>query len=102
MKKIIFLFSVFVFGLGISANAAWYEGRPNSFAPLVKKVKAAVVNISTTKKVKRPANRFPRSPFGEMDPFEEFRKFFENQVPREEEQHSLGTGFIINKDGDRL
>lgn len=102
MKKIIFLFSVLIFGLGLSANAAWVESRPNSFAPLVKKVKAAVVNISTTKKVKRPANRFPSSPFGEMDPFEEFRKFFENQAPREEEQHSLGTGFIINKEGDIL
>lgn len=102
MKKVFFFFLVLFLVFGSAAPAAWFQERPDSFAPLVKKVKPAVVNISTTQKVRRPQTRFPRSPFGETDPFEEFRRFFEDQMPREEERHSLGTGFIISKDGDIL
>ncbi|MDO8527986.1 MAG: Do family serine endopeptidase [Deltaproteobacteria bacterium] len=104
MKKIIFTLVSFLF-LN-SAHAAWFDGRPTSFAALAKQVKPAVVNISTTKTVKRQPMRAPRSPFGQQDPFEEFRRFFEEGggggVPREEEQHSLGTGFVISKEGDIL
>lgn len=70
---------------------------PKSFAELAKKVKPAVVNISTTKEIKgRSYNQW-----GALDPF--FRDFFgpyyQTQPPKQE-HHSLGTGFIINKQGD--
>ncbi|OGQ04946.1 MAG: hypothetical protein A2W61_01440 [Deltaproteobacteria bacterium RIFCSPLOWO2_01_44_7] len=105
MKKVfrsIILIFGFLFLISASAVAAWFDGRPTSFAALAKQVKPAVVNISTTKIVKRKSMRMPKSPFGELDPFEQFRNFFEEGVPREEERHSLGSGFIINKDGDIL
>jgi serine protease Do len=67
------------------------------FAPLVKKVKAAVVNISTTGYVNSSTSRampdFPQgSPFGDM-----FRHFFERQehVP----ERAMGSGFIIDPAG---
>jgi serine protease Do len=94
-----------------------------SFAPLVKKVMPAVVNVSATLKAGAAAaegmdnddqdqdqdqgpglgpNRgFPQSPFDEM-----LRKFFEQQgrpMPRDQQprEHSmaLGSGFIIDPSG---
>lgn len=81
--------------------AAWFESRPASFADLAEKVQAAVVNINTAKTVKRQEMMpFPR--FGPQDPFDQFfEKFFEG-MPREQTQRALGSGFIINKEGDIL
>ncbi|HEX9078698.1 MAG TPA: DegQ family serine endoprotease [Desulfuromonadaceae bacterium] len=76
-------------------------GFPRSFADLAEKVKPAVVNISTTSTVKVPGTPFHQF-FGpdEQGPFGEFFKHFFNNVPdREMKQQSLGSGFIINKDG---
>lgn len=77
---------------------------PGSFAELTKRVSPAVVNISTTKKVNvRGFNPFGRrSPGGSQDPFEDFfNKFFEGapEQPQSREQHSLGSGFVINEEG---
>lgn len=71
-----------------------------SFAPLVKKVAPAVVNVYTTKKVTaRPFNPFKNFGPQQNDPFDNFfDKFFEGQ-PMQREQHSLGSGFVINEDG---
>lgn len=73
-----------------------------SFADLVDKIKPAVVNISTTKVIKTQGR--PGSPFGD-DFFDRFfggddfmRKFF-GDTPREFKQRSLGSGFIITRDG---
>jgi serine protease Do len=91
----------------------WRESRPGdlptvqapNFADLVEQLKPAVVNISTTQLVKGPWRGLPgwpfRGPFGERDPFEEFfERFFEGMDPqRELRRNSLGSGFIINKDG---
>ena len=81
-------------------------GPPVSFADLAKKLKPAVVNISTTKIIKRDRIRKFRSPFGDDFPFnrffggdEFFRKFFDNIPEGEFRQKSLGSGFIISKDG---
>jgi serine protease Do len=67
-----------------------------SFAPLVKRVAPAVVNIYA-KKVVRSA---PSSPFFD-DPF--FRRFFGDSFsfgyPRERIQNSLGSGVIVRGDG---
>ncbi len=72
------------------------------FTALVDQLKDAVVNIRTTKKVKGAKRHFrsPRSPFGKEDPFKDFfERFFGDQMPKEFEQKSLGSGFIIDKAG---
>jgi serine protease Do len=61
-----------------------------------------VVNISTVKVIKGGGEvfRFFGEPFGQDDTFRDFfEKFFKDQVPRDYRQSSLGTGFIIDKDG---
>ncbi|MCF8062281.1 MAG: DegQ family serine endoprotease [Deltaproteobacteria bacterium] len=85
--------------LGVALSAA--AEAPSSFAPLVEKVGPSVVNISAVKVVEGMQGRtLPRSPFGENDPFEEFfRRFFEDQPPRKFKQRSLGSGFIIDREG---
>jgi serine protease Do len=73
---------------------------PN-FVNIVKENTPAVVNISTTQNVKVPQFQgFPNLP--ENSPFNQyFKRFFENPQgqPREEQVHSLGSGFIISSDG---
>ncbi|NOZ54243.1 MAG: DegQ family serine endoprotease [Gammaproteobacteria bacterium] len=74
------------------------------FTKLVEKNGAAVVNISTTQKIKHPQTRkpfkgeqAPEGPFGDL-----FRHFFGEEDGREFEDFdskSLGSGFIISKDG---
>jgi len=74
---------------------------PSSFAPLVKTLTPAVVNINTTKVVERRGRNFNfhGSPFSN-DPFDEFfNRFFGQQPQRKFKQRSLGSGFIISKDG---
>jgi serine protease Do len=86
-----------------------------SFAPLVKKVLPAVVNISVTQKGAvdpmadeselMPSPRFPNSPFDEM-----LRRFFDQlpntqqhafpQVPEDQSRRlALGSGFIVDPSG---
>jgi serine protease Do len=68
-------------------------------------LKPAVVNISTTQVVQGPSQRFrgPQGPqpFDERDPFGElFERFFRGSAGRREaHKGSLGSGFIIAKDG---
>ncbi|WP_374326467.1 DegQ family serine endoprotease [Azonexus sp.] len=77
------------------------------FADLAEKQGAAVVNIST---LQTPRGRSGTSPFplDESDPaFEFFRRFFPKlpgaaPAPREFENRSLGSGFIIGGDGHIL
>lgn len=81
----VFLSSVFC---GVAGAAAVLP----DFARMAKKLKPAVVNISTSKTIK-PQKRHPS-----MDPFQEyFEKFFE--VPRQHRARNLGSGFIISDDG---
>ncbi len=72
-----------------------------TFSKIAQKLKPAVVNLSTTQVVKQPPFfRGRPSPFGEQDPFREFwERFFGGEIPREFETRSLGSGFIINKEG---
>jgi serine protease Do len=71
---------------------------PGSFSQLAKNASPSVVNISTVKVVKG-GGQIP-SPFGPDDPFREFfERFFGDQPPRNFKQRSLGTGFIIDKEG---
>lgn len=81
----VFLSSVFC---GVAGAAAVLP----DFAKMAKKLKPAVVNISTSKNIKAQ-RRHPS-----MDPFQEyFEKFFE--VPRQRRERNLGSGFIISDDG---
>ncbi len=68
---------------------------PESFAPLVKKERTAVVNISTRQVIRVQQ----QSPFGDpqMDAF--FYQFFGGAPQREQVRQSLGSGFIISPDG---
>ncbi|MFH1624255.1 MAG: DegQ family serine endoprotease [Pseudomonadota bacterium] len=73
-----------------------------SFVELVKELKPAVVNISTTKVIRGGRQGFMpfESPFGGKSPFRDFfDKFFEDMIPKNFKQTSLGSGFIIDKDG---
>ena len=69
------------------------------FTDLVEKQGPAVVNISTTQIVRNTqvVPGMPNLPKG--DPFFEFFNRFGQQVPRERETQSLGSGFIISEDG---
>ncbi|MEN9986877.1 MAG: hypothetical protein RI925_2379, partial [Pseudomonadota bacterium] len=68
------------------------------FTRLVETQGRTVVNISTTQTVKTSAN-----PFGDElgnDLFSEFfRRFNPPGQPREQQQSSLGSGFLISADG---
>ncbi|MGB5717984.1 MAG: DegQ family serine endoprotease [Gammaproteobacteria bacterium] len=77
------------------------------FVDLVKEASSAVVNISTTQKVQSGMPELPEgfempefpegSPFGEL-----FKYFFEQEEDGDPGYHdakSLGSGFIISKDG---
>jgi serine protease Do len=75
------------------------KGLPG-FGSLVKETKPSVVNISTTTVVKGidGSQRFGH-PFKEFFGDDFFEKFFGDSPRREYKQKSLGSGFIIDKDG---
>jgi len=75
---------------------------PASFAEVAAKVSPAVVNVSTVRRVQETGGYFRfNSPEGGRDPFQEFfERFFGGQAPpRQREQRSLGSGFIIDPNG---
>ncbi len=69
---------------------------PSSFADLAEKLMPSVVNISTTQTIKTQSTPFPFQ-FPPGSPFEDMFKEFER--PTERKATSLGSGFIIDKDG---
>ncbi|HEX5035246.1 MAG TPA: Do family serine endopeptidase, partial [bacterium] len=93
-------------GLGLAAKLDWMHlgqaqndptaflpaQRPTSFADITKQVQAAVVNISTLKNVQI------RGRFGNPY-YEDFFERYYRSNPRARQQNSLGSGFILNKDG---
>jgi len=80
---------------GSSAAAFPLDGaRPPSFAAIAKKTMPAVVNIATA---------LQRSSRSSNDPIEEFfSRFFGESTSRENNLRSLGSGILINKDGEIL
>ena len=90
-------------GFLFSFSAAHAELAPSTFADLAAKVTPAVVTISSTHKVERPAEG-PDMPFEfpQGSPFEDFFKHFrEQQRPGNGAEHvmALGSGFIIDPAG---
>ena len=69
---------------------------PSSFADLAEKLMPSVVNISTTQIIKASNQQLPFK-FPPGSPFEEMFKDF--QQPKDRKASSLGSGFIINKNG---
>jgi serine protease Do len=70
------------------------KGKGTAFSEIVKVISPTVVNISTTKTVRRdiqPFSQFFESPFGDF--FEPFN------VPRKYKEQSLGSGVIVSSDG---
>jgi len=61
-----------------------------TFAPVVKKVIDSVVNISSSRTRTRELLPFENDPF--------FRRFF-GGIPREQKEHSLGSGVVVSPDG---
>ena len=74
---------------------------PANFSELAKKVRDGVVNIRTVKTVKgggRVFRHFFGNPFGEKEPFHNFGPFSNERAP-DFKQRSLGSGFIIDREG---
>ncbi|MBS1142786.1 MAG: DegQ family serine endoprotease [Proteobacteria bacterium] len=99
MKRLIaFIFISFLSSLAMAQN----RGLPD-FSELAEKQGPAVVNISTTHVVRGHSQMMP-FPFDENDPaFEFFKRFVPRNpggaVPRDFENKSLGSGFIVSGDG---
>ena len=100
MRRLSLLVLVFCFAVPMAGANSLPD-----FTGLVEQVSPAVVNISTTQKIKRfrglpPGMDMPEfpenSPWGDL-----FRKFFgeEGGAPEEFDTQSLGSGFIIDKSG---
>ncbi|QWV97669.1 DegQ family serine endoprotease [Geomonas nitrogeniifigens] len=87
-----------VFSLFLSSVFSTVAGAATltpDFAKLAKKLKPAVVNISTSKNVAMKKRQHPNG-----DPFQEyFEKFFESPRQHPYKQQSMGSGFIISDDG---
>ncbi len=84
-----------------SAASAAPAGLP-SFAGLAKTHSPSVVNISTVHVVKGGGQMvFPefKGPFEDFFGDDFFEKFFGEQQPRDFKRQSLGSGFVINKEG---
>ncbi len=103
LKSLLFSF-LFLLTSSLSSFASkpfWVEGSHKTysyppFVELAEKLKPGVVNISTTKIIRTASPFFP----GPMDPF--FKQFFERffgPIPKEFKEKSLGSGFVISKDG---
>lgn len=96
--RLLFSILLSVFSLNVAA-----QGRElPDFTELVEKHGPAVVNVSTTQTV-RGNRAFPQFPeLDEDDPmFEFFKRFIPRQpgMPRDFQNKSLGSGFIISPDG---
>jgi serine protease Do len=99
------LFAVAEFGSGplLYAKSTPAFDAPKSFSQLVESAGPAVVNIRIVKTIKGggPVFRhFQREPWGREGPFKDFfEKFFGEDMQREFKQPSVGSGFIIDKEG---
>lgn len=87
----------------VEAKTEIIQTTPQSFSSLAEKASPAVVNIRTVKTIKgggRVFRQFKRGPFGEDDPMRDFfDRFFGENRQHDFKQRSLGSGFIIDKEG---
>ncbi|MBI2963167.1 MAG: Do family serine endopeptidase [Deltaproteobacteria bacterium] len=78
-----------------AAEAQMLAAKPFTFAAVARRATPPVVNIFTTQRVRV-------TPFGQGDPFDQFFRQFFPELPREMEQKSLGSGVIIDREGNIL
>ncbi len=103
MTAVLAAIAVFLAAPGVATSAA--AASFQNFSALAEKASPAVVNIRTVKTLKSGGRVFRhfQNPFGDndADPFKEFfDRFFGEEGPhRDFKQRSLGSGFIITKDG---
>lgn len=105
----IVLFALLLAAQPLTLPVATAADMPPSFANLVEHLSPAVVNISTTQKIKAagvPMMEFHGLPEGEeFEPFREFFEQFGDQLgkqggqPQEQDVTSLGSGFVIDPVG---
>jgi serine protease Do len=78
---------------------AGHEGPPyrESFAPIVERVRPAVVNVSSTR-IMRPSSP-EQSPFFSDPLFRDFFGMLGPRAPHEMKQQALGSGVLISPDG---
>ena len=92
-------------GIAKATGAASNPGTvmiPANFSELAKTTSPAVVNIRTVKTIKGGGRVFKhfQGPFGNKDPFKDFFEKFFGDIPEQDyTQRSLGSGFIIDKEG---
>jgi len=107
-KIALWLAAVFLMaGIGTGVGRAASDNKtmmvPMDISKLADKVRPAVVNIRTVKNVPnggRVFRHFYGNPFGDRDnPFKDFFPPFGDDSPHDFKQQSLGSGFIIDKDG---
>ena len=97
IRSITLCFALVVLGAfapEVSAQPRGMASLQTSFAPVVKKVGPAVVNISTQKVVRQNVSPFANDPF--------FKMFFGNMMPglaQDRVERSLGSGVIVRPDG---
>ncbi|MBF0376244.1 MAG: DegQ family serine endoprotease [Desulfamplus sp.] len=75
---------------------------PATFSDIADEARPAVVNIRTTKNIRgggRVFNHFFGQPFGGDEMFRQFMEPFMQQQPKQHEQNSLGSGFIVSPEG---
>lgn len=110
------IFAIIIAAAGVLAFSSFYPPSsidakttpkiltaPGGFSDLAELVSPAVVNIRTVKIIKgggRVFQHFSRGPSGKDDPMQNFFDRFFGQGPqRDFKQRSLGSGFIIDKEG---
>ena len=100
-----FLFVAPGYGLSplVYAKSAGTFDAPESFSRLAEMASPAVVNIRIVKTIQSrvPGSRqFRQDPWGREGPFKDFfERFFGEEAPRQFKQPSVGSGFIIDKEG---
>ena len=99
----IFIIANYVTGPSAHAKSTEFFNAPASFNQLAEMVSPAVVNIRTVKTIKGGGpvlRQFQRDPRGRQGPFKDFfERFFGEDMQKEFKQPSLGSGFIIDKEG---
>jgi serine protease Do len=100
---VVFLISGVVTAASAQAKSGNAPLAPEGFSNIAEMAGPSVINIRTERTIKGGGQVFRyffRSPNGENDPMEDlFNRFYGNPQQREYKQQSLGSGFIIDKEG---
>jgi serine protease Do len=112
MVKISRFAMVFLLSIALFTGGSWQLALarasdvpmvPANFSELAEKARPGVVNISTERTIKgggRVFRHFFGEPYGDRkSPFDDFFGPFQDQPGREHKERSLGSGFIMDKEG---